>query len=64
MNEIRSNTDALFEHAVDCARDLGYIGDGDLVVITGGAPVGMSGNTNIMRVHIVGNEDIIYKTKQ
>ncbi len=63
MNEIRSNTDALFEHAVDCARDLSYLGDGDLVVITGGAPVGMSGTTNIMRVHIVGNEDIIYKSK-
>lgn len=63
MNEIRSNTDVLFEHAVDCARDMGYLSDGDLVVITGGAPVGMSGTTNIMRVHMVGNEDIVYNRK-
>lgn len=64
MNEIRSNTDALFEHAVDCARDMGHLSDGDLVVITGGAPVGMSGTTNIMRVHMVGNEDILYNRKK
>lgn len=64
MNDIRSNTDALFEHAVDCAREAGHLGDGDLVVITGGAPVGMSGTTNIMRVHIVGNEDMLYRTEE
>ncbi len=63
MNEIRSNTDALFEHAVDRARDAGLLSDGDLVVITGGAPVGMSGTTNIMRVHMVGDEEILYNRK-
>ena len=55
MSEKRDNTDALFEHAVDCALKANLVKDGDLVVITGGAPIGVSGTTNIMKVHLVGN---------
>ncbi len=55
MSEIRKNTDELFDHAVECAQKTGIIKDGDLVVITGGAPVGISGTTNIMKVHLVGH---------
>lgn len=49
------NTDELFEHAVVCAESTGLVSKGDLVVITGGAPMGMSGTTNIMKVHLVGH---------
>lgn len=55
MSETRSNTDELFDHAVECAETTGLIKNGDLVVITGGAPMGISGTTNIMKVHLVGN---------
>lgn len=55
MSEARSNTDELFDHAVECAETTGIIKNGDLVVITGGAPMGISGTTNIMKVHLVGN---------
>lgn len=55
MSEARSNTDELFDHAVECAQKTGIIQDGDLVVITGGMPMGVAGTTNIMKVHLVGN---------
>lgn len=55
MSETRDNTDALFDHAVDCAVEAGLVKDGELVVITGGAPIGVSGTTNIMKVHLVGH---------
>ncbi len=55
MSEARSNTDELFDHAVECAQKTGLIKDGDLVVITGGMPMGVAGTTNIMKVHLVGH---------
>lgn len=55
MSEARSNTDELFDHAVECAQKTNLIKDGDLVVITGGAPMGVAGTTNIMKVHLVGH---------
>lgn len=55
MSEARSNTDELFDHAVECAQKTGIIKDGDLVVITGGMPMGVAGTTNIMKVHLVGH---------
>ncbi len=55
MSEMRNNTDELFDHAVECAQKTGLVENGDIVVITGGAPMGISGTTNIMKVHIVGH---------
>lgn len=55
MSEERGNTDELFDHAVECAQNAGLVKDGDLVVITGGSPIGISGTTNIMKVHLVGH---------
>lgn len=55
LSESRENTDELFEHAVDCALKTGIVKNGDLVVITAGAPMGMSGTTNTMKVHLVGH---------
>ena len=50
-----SNTDDLFEHAVDAAVQNGLVHDGDLVVLTAGVPLGISGTTNLMKVHVVGH---------
>ncbi len=53
--EEKDTTDSLFEHAVERTVECGLIQRGDLVVITGGAPVGISGTTNIVKVHLVGD---------
>lgn len=50
-----ANSDELFDSAVDDAEKAGYVKRGDLVVITGGVPMGVAGTTNIMKVHIVGH---------
>ena len=48
------NTDDLFLHAVDCARNLDLVSNGDLVVITAGVPLSVSGTTNLLKVQTVG----------
>lgn len=44
----------IFREAVAIARGKGYVREGDVVVITAGLPVGKKGNTNLMRIHVVG----------
>ncbi len=55
LGEEQENTDKLFEHAVERAKTTGLVGRGDVVVITAGVPIGISGTTNTLKVHIVGN---------
>ena len=45
-----STADDLFEVAVHVAEEAGYIQKGDKVVLTAGVPLGVSGNTNMIRV--------------
>lgn len=47
------DTFELFDHAVQKAKELGYLSEGDLTVITAGVPLGMSGTTNMLKVHNV-----------
>ena len=47
------HTDALFAAAVDAAKEAGLIAEGDIVVITAGIPLGVSGTTNLMKVEKV-----------
>ncbi len=53
--EEKDNTDELFDHVVSVAKEHGLVKDGDLVVITSGAPLRMSGTTNLLKVQLVGN---------
>lgn len=48
------STDAIFEISVEKAKEYGYVNEGELVIITAGVPVGVSGATNIMKIHLVG----------
>ena len=50
MCEEKNNSDALFSHAVEVARKHGLISKGDIVVITAGIPLGISGTTNMLKV--------------
>lgn len=54
-----SSTDDMFFNAIQASLKAGLISDGDLVVITAGVPVGVSGTTNLLRVETVG--EIIVK---
>ncbi len=53
--EEKDNTDVLFEHVVEVAQQHGLVHSGDLTVITTGVPLGISGTTNLLKVHLVGN---------
>jgi pyruvate kinase len=55
LTEEKTSTDELFDHAVKKAVDEGLLKSGDLVVITAGVPLGISGTTNLLKVHIVGD---------
>lgn len=46
----KDNTDELFLHAVEVARKNGLVSAGDVVVITAGIPLGISGTTNMLKV--------------
>ncbi len=46
----KTNTDELFAAAAEAAESHGLAEDGDLVVITAGVPLGVSGTTNLMKV--------------
>ncbi|MGD9569368.1 MAG: pyruvate kinase [Sedimentibacter sp.] len=54
-----NSTDDIIDKSVDRALELGYIENGDLIVITAGVPVGISGSTNLLKVHIV--SELLYK---
>lgn len=50
-----SNTEELFDNCVKAADKAGFVQDGDLVVITAGVPLRISGTTNLLKVQIVGD---------
>lgn len=53
--KMEENLDALFTLAVDQVRRQGIVQEGDLVVIAAGVPLGISGATNMLKVHIAGD---------
>ncbi len=54
MMPYAQNTDQLVEFAVQAAEKAELVKQGDLVVVTAGVPVGVSGTTNMIKVHLVG----------
>ncbi|WP_097027311.1 pyruvate kinase [Clostridium peptidivorans] len=53
-NQVGS-TDELIDASVDISVKSGYVKSGDLVVIAAGIPVSLSGTTNMLKVHVVGD---------
>ena len=49
------NADMLFDKAVDVAEAAGFVEKGDIVVLTGGVPLGVSGTTNLIKVQVAGH---------
>jgi len=54
-----TDTTALFNHAVEVAMEAGHLEEGELVVLTAGVPVGHSGTTNLLKVHVVGEKILV-----
>ena len=55
ITERKNSTDDVFKQAVSKAVDSGLVKNGDLIVITGGMIADVSGTTNMIKVHIVGD---------
>ncbi|MDO4978177.1 MAG: pyruvate kinase [Eubacteriales bacterium] len=53
--DVQDNSDELFEHAVSKAEEHGLVNEGEIVVITAGVPLGVSGTTNLIKVHVAGH---------
>lgn len=49
-----NSTDEVIDNSVNAAISYGYVNEGDLVIITAGIPVGLSGTTNMIKVHTIG----------
>lgn len=48
------STDEVIDLSIHSAMEKGYVNEGDLIVITAGIPVGVSGTTNLIKVHVIG----------
>ena len=55
MMALAHSTDELIEMSTSLARENGYLHDGELAVVTAGVPVGVSGTTNMIKIHMIGN---------
>ena len=53
--ESLSTIEEMFEVGVNKALEANLVKNGDIVVITAGVPGGISGTTNLLKVHTVGN---------
>ncbi|MBO5522855.1 MAG: pyruvate kinase [Roseburia sp.] len=53
--EEKTQAEELFDYAVDAAEEAGFIESGDVVVITAGVPLGISGTTNMIKVQVAGH---------
>jgi pyruvate kinase len=52
-------TDEMIDASIQASLESGLVKSGDLVVLTAGIPVGVSGTTNLLKVHVIG--DILVK---
>ena len=55
MMPLAHSTDELIEMSTALAKENGFLHNGELAVVTAGVPVGVSGTTNMIKIHMVGN---------
>lgn len=61
VGERTTTTDEMFDLSIDVSLNSGLVTHGDLVVITAGVPVGETGTTNLMKIHVLG--DVLLKAQ-
>ncbi|MBQ7677234.1 MAG: pyruvate kinase, partial [Lachnospiraceae bacterium] len=49
MVEEKTDAEELIVHAIECGKEKGLLEEGDIVVVTAGVPLGISGTTNLIR---------------
>ncbi len=54
LSRYQNTSDELFQHAIDCAKQIDLVENGDLVVISAGIPLNTCGSTNTLKVQTVG----------
>jgi len=54
MVEIAGDSDSMMQACIDAAAQTGLVKTDDVVVLTGGVPVGRPGSTNFLKVHRIG----------
>ena len=59
LTKEETDTTAMFNQAVKAAISGGHLREGDLVVLTAGVPLGHSGTTNMLQVHVVGEKILV-----
>ena len=55
MMPLAHSTDELIEMSTALAKENGFLHNGELAVVTAGVPVGISGTTNMIKIHMIGN---------
>ena len=55
MMALAHSTDELIEMSTSLAKENGYLHDGERAVVPAGVPVGVSGTTNMIKIHMIGN---------
>ncbi len=53
--EEKTQAEELFDYAVDAAEEASIISKGEVVVLTAGVPLGVSGTTNMIKVQVAGH---------
>lgn len=51
--QYQQDSESLFRHAIDCAKQIDLVQSGDVTVIAAGVPLDTPGNTNLLKVAIV-----------
>ncbi|ENH96957.1 pyruvate kinase [Gracilibacillus halophilus YIM-C55.5] len=55
VGKLGYTTDDVLEEAIEGGLQTNYFKRGDRVIITAGVPVGESGTTNLMKIHVIGD---------
>lgn len=55
LMDTKQDSEALFAEALKVAEQTGMVNKGELVVITSGLPLGVTGTTNMIKVDVIGN---------
>ena len=54
MVDMADDSDSMMQASIDAAGKTGMVRNDDIVVLTGGVPVGRPGSTNFIKIHRIG----------
>ncbi|MBE6569562.1 MAG: pyruvate kinase [Ruminococcaceae bacterium] len=57
LARLQESQEGLIRHAIDCAKQIDIVAEGDRVVVCAGVPVGVPGTTNLLKVEVIGGRE-------